>query len=179
MTTSAPATRPSPLARPVRRVQVVPLPDSRPPVLPPDEVFATRAGGFLQESLALDFRHLSDLMDARQPFTRSELPDPTPVVTALAQAVVEVMAGLRPPPQVSRWTSPDVYAALCRRSAVALRRGPTSRRPAVVRRVRVQEPADGVIEAAVVVIHQDRVRALAFRLVGLDRRWVISEMSVG
>ena len=89
------------------------------------------------------------------------------------------MAGLRPPPQVSRWTSPEVYAALCRRAAVAARRGPASRRPAVVRRVLVQEPADGVVEACAVVIQHDRVRALALRMTGLDRRWVVTELSVG
>jgi len=162
-----------------RRVHVIPVPESRPPVLPPDEVFGPRAGNFVQDSLALDFRDVADLASDRQPTLRSDLPDPRPVVTALAQALVEVMSGLRPPPQVSRWTSPDVYAAICRRSAVALRRGPASRRPAVVRRVRVQEPTDGVVEAAAVVVHQDRVRAMALRLEGLDRRWVVTELSVG
>ena len=127
---------------------------------------------------ALDFLARDELF-AHQLSARAELPDPAPLVAALAQAFVEVMAGLRPPPQVSRWTSPEVYAALCRRAAVATRRGPASRRPAVVRRVRVQEPADGVVEACAVVIQQDRVRALALRLTGLDRRWIVTELSVG
>jgi hypothetical protein len=29
------------------------------------------------------------------------------------------------------------------------------------------------------VVHQDRVRAMALRLEGLDRRWVVTELSVG
>ncbi len=156
----------------------MPLPESRPPVVPPDEVFARRESEFVQDSLALDFLARDELF-AHQLSARAELPDPAPLVAALAQAFVEVMAGLRPPPQVSRWTSPEVYAALCRRAAVATRRGPASRRPAVVRRVRVQEPADGVVEACAVVIQQDRVRALALRLTGLDRRWIVTELSVG
>ena len=168
----------SALASSPRRVHVVPLPESRPPVVPPDEVFARRESEFVQDSLALDFLARDELY-AHQLSARAELPDPTPLVAALAQAFVEVMAGLRPPPQVSRWTSPEVYAALCRRAAVATRRGPASRRPAVVRRVRVQEPADGVVEACAVVIQQDRVRALALRLTGLDRRWIVTELSVG
>ncbi|HOI02757.1 MAG: hypothetical protein IPP00_00580 [Actinomycetales bacterium] len=168
----------SALASSPRRVHVVPLPESRPPVVPPDEVFARRESEFVQDSLALDFLARDELF-AHQLSARAELPDPAPLVAALAQAFVEVMAGLRPPPQVSRWTSPEVYAALCRRAAVATRRGPASRRPAVVRRVRVQEPADGVVEACAVVIQQDRVRALALRLTGLDRRWIVTELSVG
>ena len=168
----------SALASSPRRVHVVPLPESRPPVVPPDEVFARRESEFVQDSLALDFLARDELF-AHQLSARAELPDPATLVAALAQAFVEVMAGLRPPPQVSRWTSPEVYAALCRRAAVATRRGPASRRPAVVRRVRVQEPADGVVEACAVVIQQDRVRALALRLTGLDRRWIVTELSVG
>ncbi|HOA58554.1 MAG TPA: Rv3235 family protein [Dermatophilaceae bacterium] len=168
----------SALASSPRRIHVVPLPESRPPVVPPDEVFARRESEFVQDSLALDFLARDELF-AHQLSARAELPDPAPLVAALAQAFVEVMAGLRPPPQVSRWTSPEVYAALCRRAAVATRRGPASRRPAVVRRVRVQEPADGVVEACAVVIQQDRVRALALRLTGLDRRWIVTELSVG
>ena len=168
----------SALASNPRRVHVVPLPESRPPVVPPDEVFARKESEFVQDSLALDFLARDELF-AHQLSARAELPDPAPLVAALAQAFVEVMAGLRPPPQVSRWTSPEVYAALCRRAAVATRRGPASRRPAVVRRVRVQEPADGVVEACAVVIQQDRVRALALRLTGLDRRWIVTELSVG
>jgi hypothetical protein len=168
----------SALASGPRRVHVVPLPESRPPVLPPDEAYATRAVGFVQDSLALVFRDPDELFD-HQVTTRADLPDPKPLVAALAQAFVEVMAGLRPPPQVSRWTSPEVYAALCRRAAVAARRAPASRRPAVVRRVRVQEPADGVVEACAVVIHHDRARAIAVRMTGLDRRWIVTELSVG
>jgi len=104
----------SALASSPRRIHVVPLPESRPPVVPPDEVFARRESEFVQDSLALDFLARDELF-AHQLSARAELPDPAPLVAALAQAFVEVMAGLRPPPQVSRWTSPEVYAALCRR----------------------------------------------------------------
>lgn len=162
-----------------RRIQVVPVPETRPPVVSPDEVFAVRDRGFVQDSLALDFYAFPPDYVDQQLTRRTSRPDPTPVVTALAQALVEVMAGLRPPAQLSRWTSPEVYAVLCRRSTVAMRRGPSSRRPAVVRRVRLQEPADGVVEACAVVIHHDRVRALALRLTGVDRRWVVTELLVG
>jgi hypothetical protein len=54
----------------------------------------------------------------------------------------------------------------------------TSRR-AVVRGVRVCEPADGVAETCAVVVDGARVRALAMRLVGVDGRWRIEALQVG
>ncbi len=169
----------SPLVANGRRVHVQPVPACEPPVLSADEALSGREPRYHQDPLALDFLADADLGTHRRHTDHGALPEPTPVVASLAQALVEVMAGLRPPTQVSRWTSPGVYAALCRRSAVAARRGPSSRRPAVVVKVRVQEPATGVVEAAAVVVHHDRVRALALRLIGLDRRWVVSELSIG
>ena len=68
---------------------------------------------------------------------------------------------------------------LARRSLVAARRGRSSARRAVVRRVRICEPADGVVEACVVVVHHDRVRAMAMRMTGLDGRWIVTDLTVG
>jgi len=45
--------------------------------------------------------------------------------------------------------------------------------------VRVQEPADGVVEACAVIVEHDRVRALAMRMTGVDRRWVVTQLQVG
>ncbi len=159
------------------RLRVLPAPESRPPIVPPDEVYAVPGRPYVQDSLALDF--LED--DPVVPLTtrRRDLPDPHPVVRRLAQAFLEVMAGMRPAPQVQRHAAPDVYEVLCRRSTLALHRARQARRNAVVRLVRVQEPADGVAEACVVVVHQDRVRAMAMRLTGLDGRWLVTDLQVG
>jgi len=160
-------------------LRVLPIPQTAPPPLDRDEVFTTPATGYVQAALAVDFRTPDDDYFDRLPTTSRDLPDPHAVATELAQALVEVMAGTRPAPHLVRWTAPDVYAVLARRSLVAARRTlPAARRP-IVRRVRVSEPADGVAEACAVVIHHDRVRALAMRMVGLDRRWVITDLSVG
>jgi hypothetical protein len=40
------------------------------------------------------------------------------------------------------------------------------------------EPRDGVVEATVVIRNPVRVRAVAIRLEGLDRRWRASAVSV-
>ncbi len=59
------------------------------------------------------------------------------------------------------------------------RRAPGPRRPAIVRRVRVCEPADGIVEACAVVVSHGRVRALAIRLEGLDGRWLVTALTIG
>ncbi|HOF63725.1 MAG TPA: Rv3235 family protein [Dermatophilaceae bacterium] len=162
-------------------LRIVRLLDRRPPVISPDDLVTdVRPSPYVQDSLALDFsRRMSGDDGDPQPTPRRDLPDPGPVVRQLAQAFVEVMAGLRPPQQVSRWTSPEVYAALCRRSVIAARRPKSSHRPARVRRVRIQEPADGVVEASAVVVHHDRVRAMAIRVEGIERRWVVTVLQLG
>lgn len=161
-----------------RRLRVLPVPETRPPILPPDEVFARLDASVIQDSLALDFATDQDAVFSRQFTPRRDLPDPRPLVERLAQAVVEVTDGLRPPTQLVRWTTPQVYAVLSRRAGIAGRRPPRQQRPAVVRRVRVQEPRDGVVEACAVVVHHDRVRALAMRLIGLDQRWIVTDLHI-
>uniref|UniRef100_UPI00262EF298 Rv3235 family protein n=1 Tax=uncultured Pseudokineococcus sp. TaxID=1642928 RepID=UPI00262EF298 len=54
-----------------------------------------------------------------------------------------------------------------------------SQRAAVVRRVRITHPADGVVEAAAVVMDTDRVRAVALRLEGWDTRWRLTALELG
>ena len=89
------------------------------------------------------------------------------------------MAGVRPAPQLLRWTTPEVYAVVARRAAVSARRGMPPARRTVVRSLRICEPADGVAEASAVVVDGGRVRALAMRLVGLDGRWRVEALQVG
>lgn len=111
-----------------------------------------------------------------------DLPDAEATCATLARAVVEVLAGSRPPAQLVRWLSADVHAGLVRRAAHAarLREGAVPLHRAVtVRRVRVCHPAPGTVEAAVVVVTRERVRAVAVRLEGLDGRWRATAVEVG
>lgn len=93
--------------------------------------------------------------------------------------MVEVLAAHRPISQLVRWTTTEVYARLARGAQLAPTRHPGRSRRPVVRRVRVDEPRDGVAEVAAVVMIGDRARAIAFRMVGRDGRWVIDAMTVG
>lgn len=168
----------------VRPLRIRPLPHTAPPAITVDQI-TTTLPPYVQDSLALDYAGNPVEVDEDDRFfdpqrTRGQdLPDPYAFSARLAQALVEVMAGTRPAPQVVRWTSPEVYAVLARRSLVAARRGLRGGRPPVVRRVRVSEVADGVAEVCVVVVHPDRVRAMALRLAGVDHRWVVTDLVLG
>ena len=89
-----------------------------------------------------------------------------------------MVAGLRPPSQLLRWTSEEVHAALQRRHALAQRSGGHPRRSRV-RSVHVSRPVEGVAEVAAVVADGARCRAVAFRMEGRDERWQVTALDLG
>ena len=171
------------------RIRARALPDISPPTIDSRSAVPWDLSPFIQGTLAISFSGAFDLSrgsrdpDDPEPLSHrrtfaSELPEPEKWVRRMAQALIEVMSGARPAPQVIRWTTPEVYSAVARRNAAAGRRNIAARR-AIVRQVRICEPAAGVIEACAVVVDNGRVRALAMRLRDIDRRWVVSELQVG
>lgn len=114
---------------------------------------------------------------------RADLPEPRPWAGRLVQAIVEVSSGVRPVSQLVRWTTTDVYATMQRRiarSELLSQHSPGGRRVgAIVRSIRVDEPADGVAEVCAVVQHGARCRAIALRLEGFDGRWQCTALQVG
>ena len=123
-----------------------------------------------------------DAFCARQATPRADLPDPRRWCARLTQALVEVLAGVRPLTQLSPWVTEGVYADLTPRvRALSRRRGRehgASAAPARahLRTIRVCEPADGVAEASAVVQYGERCRAVALRLEGLDGKWRCTEL---
>jgi hypothetical protein len=112
----------------------------------------------------------------RQRTSSDDLPDPRPLIENLARCVIEILAGARELEQISRWVSDGVYAHLLTRVVLSSRArqatGERTTRPTFrISGCRVDSPADGVVEAVVVVHGRVRSRAVAFRLEGLDRRW--------
>lgn len=95
----------------------------------------------------------------------SELPDPLRWSAQFAQAALEVIAGRRSPMQLMRWASRSVYAQLTYRAGIINGR-------VAIRRIRICQPIDGVIEASVVACFNDRAHAVALRFEGLDGRWL-------
>lgn len=172
-------------------IRVLPAPRHAPPGIPlPTHregrtERARSASPYVQDALAVDFAAASDdQLFGPQPTRACDLPDPQRWAAHIAQGLVEVMHGVRPPSQVMRWTTPEVYAVVARRGSRAARRHGGDHRPRATHRTRVTrvlicEPANDVAEASVVLVDGGRVRALALRLVGRDGRWVVSALQVG
>lgn len=110
------------------------------------------------------------------------LPPARPWTAHLLQALLEVLAGSRPPAQVRRFTADAVYADLTtkvtRRAVDGRAAGPAPRGDAV-RSVHITEPDDGVVEACAVVRRGSRLRAVALRMEGRDGRWQCTALQVG
>lgn len=120
---------------------------------------------------------------ARQPTSSAALPSPDPLVENLARRVVEVLAGAREIEQIARWMTEGVYAHLLKRVILAARarvaRGQSVARPDyAVGGIRITHPADGVVEAVVILHGRARSRAIAMRLEGLDSRWRATALHV-
>ena len=112
----------------------------------------------------------------QQPATTRSLPDPQPLLENLTRCVIEILAGARDLEQIARWVDDGVYKTLLKRVVLSAQaRQATGRAPTrpvfAIGSLTVCEPRDGVVEAVVVVRGRARVRAVAIRLEGLDRRW--------
>lgn len=113
---------------------------------------------------------------APQRTSSTSLPDPEPLVRNLVRGILEVFAGIRDVDQFARWLTEDAYRKLVIRSNLAARarsaRGvPARRTEHAILSVRLQSPADGVVESVVIVRGPARTRAVALRLEGRDGRW--------
>jgi len=120
---------------------------------------------------------------APQHTSAKDLPDVEPLVKNLTIGVLEVLAGVREVDQLARWLGEDAYRALVTRANLSARarsaRGVTAVRPAhSILSQRLCEPADGVVEAVVVVAGPSRTRAVAMRFEGWDGRWRASSLAL-
>ncbi|GLJ78480.1 Rv3235 family protein [Microbacterium imperiale] len=134
------------------------------------------------------FRRITSSLDiaeyfAPQPTATADLPDPEPLVRNLTRGVLEVLAGVREVEQLARWLSEDAYRVLVTRANLSAR-ARSARQVAPARpvysivSVRTCEPADGVVESAVVVTMPTRTRAVAVRLEGRDGRWRATSLAL-
>lgn len=172
------------LAEPPTRL---PLPYGLPPVVGDEVAFET---GPLAADLLLS--HLSP----DQGVLELELRDPRLAPPAQLEEVLswtrrylvtllEVLTGLRPPQQLLRWSSADIYSGVMRRAALQARlRARTGRaHTARVASLRASFPRDGVAEVGAVLREGDRVRAVALRLeTCTDRsgeRWRVTALELG
>lgn len=101
------------------------------------------------------------------------LPPAERAARVLARALVEILSGQRPVAQIRVHCAPEIYSGLLER--------PLTGRQALphILTVHVCEPADGVAEVSAAFRRADRVRAMAFRIEGVDGRWRITALQVG
>lgn len=121
-------------------------------------------------------RFSTDEFFGHQVTSRAELPNPTPMVENLSRSVLEILAGARDLDQIARWVTDDVYRHLLQRVHVsqrarAIKKQPVTRPHFTLGNTIITEPADGVVEAVVIVHGRARSRSIAMRLEGLDGRW--------
>ncbi|WP_432482154.1 Rv3235 family protein [Kineococcus esterisolvens] len=96
--------------------------------------------------------------------------------------LLEVLSGHRPPQQLLRWSSADVYTDVQRRAVLSARlRGAAAGPGPRPRVLRVLPCAldDGTVEVSAVVRAGDRVRALALRVERRHERWRVTALEVG
>lgn len=106
--------------------------------------------------------------------TASEhLPPADRAARVLARALVEILSGQRPVAQLRVHCAPEIYAGLLERPFTGQQALPH------ILTVRVCEPADGVAEVSAAFRRAERVRAVAFRIEGVDGRWRITALQVG
>ncbi len=141
----------------------------------PHEPEAEPIGPTLPVTVRRARRHAEDFF-AHQPTESARLPDPRPLLENLTRCVIEILAGAREIEQIARWVTDDVYRNLLKRVVISARArratGRSVHRPTIgIGSTTICEPADGVIEAVVIVNSRARSRAVAVRLEGLDGRW--------
>lgn len=136
-------------------------------------------GKFVRAKNSIDI----DEFFGRQNNTSEELGDPSQIIRMVAKGVVEVMAGMRDVNQLGVWLSDDVFLRLRERAtqakqARAARSEAVSRPTFEITQMRMQSPADGVIEAVVLLQGPTRLRAVTLRLEGYNQRWRTTTLAV-
>lgn len=119
---------------------------------------------------------------APQRTSTSDLPDPVPLLRNLTLGVLETFTGERRVDQLARWVTEDVFRSVATHAGLQARarsaRGlPASRRAHDIVSIHVSYPTDGIVEAVVITTGPARVRAIALRLEGMDRRWRCSSFT--
>lgn len=120
-------------------------------------------------------RPMSDSRD------RAAQPPDRPWACRFVQALVEVLAGLRPVTQLLQWTSPEVYERVKRRAAVPGRWSPNPNVPrrARLHSVRLCRPCEETMEVCAVVRGGGRARAIALRFDHGSGHWRCTQLELG
>ncbi len=105
----------------------------------------------------------------RKPSHLQELPNLDDWVGKYVVSVIEIFGGKRPLQQLARWSHRSVYSQLAA--------GVASWKPLPkIRKLYIGQPLEGIAEVTVTLRFQERVRSLALRFEGTDKRWICTEL---
>lgn len=105
------------------------------------------------------------------PTSAKDLPALTPWTFKFAIGVLEIWAGKRPASQLARWCHSSVYTELS--SSIGYQK-----EVGKIRKIHIQEPLDGLCESIATVRYNDRLRSMAMRFEGVDRRWLCTSLDL-
>jgi len=108
---------------------------------------------------------------APNPSPLSELPNLERWTLIYVVSVLEILAGRRSPQQVARSTHRFIYNTL-------LHKVGTFNEVPKIRKFHRHQPIEGVIEITVTLVFKERIRVLAARFEGVDRKWLCTEFDV-
>ena len=108
---------------------------------------------------------------AKRPSPLSELPDLEDWIGKYVVSLVEICGGKRPVQQLARWTHRMTYQQLI---TLIGNWKPLPK----IRKFYISEPLDGIAEVTVTLRFDERVRALALRFEGVEKRWVCTKMEL-
>lgn len=108
---------------------------------------------------------------APEPTSASELPDIKELTIKFAHNIVEIWAGKRAAQQVQSMCHHRVFADVNRKSGSLNKVGR-------IRKIRVTQPLDGISESTVTVRFGDRLRVIAIRFEGLDKKWLCTSLTL-
>ena len=103
-----------------------------------------------------------------QPTHPSQLPEAESWVRRYAIGIVEIWSAKRPAMQLARWSHRKVFKQLISPSPIS--------EGARIRKIYLNQPIEGVIEATITLLMKERVRSLALRFEGVDKRWLCTEL---
>jgi hypothetical protein len=100
-----------------------------------------------------------------------ELPPIEESISRYVLGLVEIFGGRRQPMQLARLSHRIVYAKIVEMAG-------SQREIPKIRKLYISEPAYGVSETTVTLRIKDRVRSLALRFEGTDKRWLCTELAL-
>ena len=100
-----------------------------------------------------------------------DLPELASWTSKFAIGVLEIWAGKRPPSQLARWCHSNVYKELSTSIGYQKEVGK-------LRKIYIHEPLDGLCESTATVRYRDRLRSMAMRFEGVDRKWLCTSLDL-